>query len=344
MSAFRFAHVRAGTERWLKAEWAREASGLRAAFQRPGLVTFKDDGHAPERVPSVFARVQGRALGFAATPEALVARLRERARPTRVHVFARAEDEVGSRGADAGVARDEPGFVVDTRSRIASDLSLDAQVFGRASLGEEVLDVIVAEGEPTFVGVHVHGPGASPDAGGNPRLTLPPFAPSRAYLKLEEALAFSGEAIGAHDVVVELGCAPGGATSALLARGATVVGIDPGDMHPDVLAHPRFTHLAMPVGAVSREALPGRATVIVCDVHLAPPVAIRALRRIVAMYRPSLRLLVTTLKLNDDRMAAEVPRFLAQLDALGPKTRRATQLPANRQEITAILRFEALAV
>jgi hypothetical protein len=122
------------------------------------------------------------------------------------------------------------------------------------------------------------------------------------------------------------------------------VGIDPGDVAAVLGTYgDRFVHLAMPVGAVTREMLPKRATVLVCDVHLAPAIAIRAMRRLVAMYRPTLRLFVMTLKLNDRRVADDIPRLLEQLRALGPRTLLATQLPANRQEITVVMRFGDLA-
>lgn len=345
MTSFRFAIVRPGFESWLKAEWAREAPSMRASFQRPGLVTFKcDDPDAP-RVPSVFARVQGTSVGFAKDDDAiraLVAGLP--VPPTRVHVFARAAAEVGSRGDEGPVPAPLPDEVIRLRSTFAAQMHGNAALSDVAMIGDSVLDLAVAEGEPTFVGTHVHGVMDAPYPGADPRIPLPAAAPSRAYLKLEEALAFSGETIGPSDVVIEAGCAPGGASLAMLSRGARVVGIDPGDVASLLGTFgDRFTHHQIPVGAVTREMLPRRATVLVCDVHLAPAIAIRAMRRLVAMYRPSLRLFVMTLKLNDRRVADDIPRLLEQLRALGPCSLLATQLPANRQEITVVMRFGDLA-
>jgi 23S rRNA (cytidine2498-2'-O)-methyltransferase len=341
VTGFRFAVCRPGFEGWLKDEWAREAADLRPSFQRPGLVTFKVTGEQA-RVPSVFARVQGESLGFAKTEAEILALVRA-ARPRVLHVFARSTEELGSRGEALGKTIGEAPQIAALRSRLRAqlpDLRDESEV---PSKGDRVADVVVAEGEPTFVGLHVHGSEDAPHAGGQPFIPLPQEAPSRAYLKLEEALAFAGAYIGEGDVVIEAGSAPGGASLAMLRRGATVIGIDPGDMSPVVTAFDRFTHLQKPIGAVTRDALPARATVLVCDVHLAPPVALRAIRRIVSYQKKSLRLLVLTLKLNDARMAAEVPKFLEQVRALGPNTVRATQLPANRQEVTVVARWDLLA-
>lgn len=345
MTSFRFAIVRPGFEAWLKAEWAREAPALRASFQRPGLVTFRCDALDAPRVPSVFARVQGTSVGFAKDDDAIRALLRALPRaPTRLHVFPRTAAEIGSRGDEGPVPAPLPAEVLRLRSMFATECFGDEGISDVAVVGDLVLDLAVAADEPTMVGVHVHGPSDSPHPGGDPRTVLPPAAPSRAYLKLEEALAFSGETIGPSDVVVEAGCAPGGASLAMLRRGARVTGIDPGDVAAVLGTYgDRFSHLAMPVGAVTREMLPRRATVLVCDVHLAPAIAIRAMRRLVAMFRPTLRLFVMTLKLNDRRVADDIPRLIEQLRALGPRSLVATQLPANRQEITVVLRFADLA-
>lgn len=345
MTSFRFAIVRPGFESWLKAEWAREAPAMRASFQRPGLVTFRCDSVDAPRVPSVFARVQGTSVGFAKDDDAIRALIDALPlAPTRLHVFPRAAAEIGSRGDEGPVPVPLPDEVLRLRSTFGAERFGNTQSSDVAVIGDLVLDLAVAKDEPTMVGVHVHGPSDSPHPGGDPRTVLPIEAPSRAYLKLEEALAFGGGTIGPNDVVVEAGCAPGGASLAMLRRGARVIGIDPGDVAPVLGTFgDRFTHLAMPVGAVTREMLPKRATVLVCDVHLAPAIAIRAMRRLVAMYRASLRLFVMTLKLNDRRIADDIPRLLEQLRALGPRSLVATQLPANRQEITVVMRFGDLA-
>jgi 23S rRNA (cytidine2498-2'-O)-methyltransferase len=164
---------------------------------------------------------------------------------------------------------------------------------------------------------------------------VPPEAPSRAYRKLEEALAWSGAPVRAGDVAFEIGCAPGGASYALLHRGVHVVGVDPAPVSSIVAAFPgpaTFRHLKMPVGAVPRAALPPRVEWLVLDVSLAPQVALRSIQRFIPPFRKTLRGALLTLKLNDWKLADQIPALLERVRALGFREVRATQLPSNRQE------------
>lgn len=67
---------------------------------------------------------------------------------------------------------------------------------------------------------------ASP--GGAHRMPFDPHAPSRSYLKIEEALEVMGESPQRRQTVVDLGAAPGGWTYAFLKRGCRVVAVDNG--------------------------------------------------------------------------------------------------------------------
>jgi 23S rRNA (cytidine2498-2'-O)-methyltransferase len=100
-----------------------------------------------------------------------------------------------------------------------------------AKEGEHVFDVIVPTGpfisEALHLGHHIHSTssasslmkGHSAWPGGNPKVLLPSDAPSRAYLKIEEALRWSGVNMKGGDTAVEIGSAPGGACYSLLKRG-----------------------------------------------------------------------------------------------------------------------------
>jgi 23S rRNA (cytidine2498-2'-O)-methyltransferase len=62
--------------------------------------------------------------------------------------------------------------------------------------------------------------------------------PSRAYLKLFEALTVFGDYPGAGDVCLDLGAAPGGWSWVLAGLGATVVAVDKAELAPAVAALP----------------------------------------------------------------------------------------------------------
>ena len=337
-SPFVFATCHLGAERALKAEVARDRPDLRPAFGRPGLVTWK--ATAPEGVPSLLDAVFARVTGFALGPAGSTGEVIEHARalgakpPLRLHAFPR-----DAKHPREGDVTDEASLAAAAELRAAllaaaPDLLVDPEALPRQ--GDPVLDVIVAPGEPHFVGHHVHGPRRSPHAGGRIPVEVPGDAPSRAFRKIEEAIVWSGMAVGAGQIAVEIGSAPGGASLALLRRGLAVTGVDPGAMAPVVLAHPRFRHLRLPVAELRLDDLPPRVDWLILDVNLAPQVALHAARALVAARRRSLRGVFFTLKLNDWSLAERVPDLLRRVEAMGLAQVRATQLPSNRQEICVV--------
>jgi len=313
-----------GLERAAKADLATGHPEWRLAFSRPGLLTFK----APEDIdpaapaPTPFARVWARSLGSAA---GLAEGIADAGAIDRVHVFARDPDD-----PDAGPAI------------AAADAAIPPTIpRGAAALGDRVLDVIVAAGEPAWRGVHVHTPWRSPHPGGALPVEVPAEAPSRAYAKIEEAIAWAGLAITAGQTALEIGSAPGGAALALARRGLRVIGVDPGALDPAVLAfrHPsgaRVEHLAVKVGALRWEQLPERVDWLLLDVNLAPQVALHELARLMPRLRATLRGAVLTLKLNDLAVVADLPRLIEKIRALGLPDVHLTHLPANRQELCAV--------
>ena len=90
---------------------------------------------------------------------------------------------------------------------------------------------------------------------------VPADAPSRAYAKIEEAIAWASLPIEAGQVALEIGAAPGGAVMALARRGLEVCGRRyretraAGDR-----AMPGVHHLAIKVGALRWEQLPRAST------------------------------------------------------------------------------------
>ena len=67
-------------------------------------------------------------------------------------------------------------------------------------------------------------------------------APSRSYLKVEEAYIVLGREPQAGETVVDLGAAPGGWSYSAAKRGATVVAIDNGPLKGGAFGHPLITH------------------------------------------------------------------------------------------------------
>lgn len=80
-------------------------------------------------------------------------------------------------------------------------------------------------------------------SGGQRRMADDPAAPSRSYLKTEEAFAVMGIEPAPGETVVDLGAAPGGWSYSAARRGATVIAIDNGPMKGGAKDHPLIRHL-----------------------------------------------------------------------------------------------------
>ena len=78
---------------------------------------------------------------------------------------------------------------------------------------------------------------------GQRRMRDDPQAPSRSYLKVEEAFAILGRSPAPGETVVDLGAAPGGWSYSAARRGAQVMAIDNGPLKGGALNHPGITHL-----------------------------------------------------------------------------------------------------
>jgi 23S rRNA (cytidine2498-2'-O)-methyltransferase len=307
----------------LKLDVVRARPELRFAYSRPGLITFKSErAIATDDAPATaLARVWGRSIGPARSPDDAAHQLRMSS-ADRIHVFAREPDEPVdlSSWQNATSASSEP-----------------------ARPGELVADVIVSAvaGEPAWLGLHRADVHHARWPGGLVPASVPDDAPSRAYAKIEEAIAWAELDVRADHVALEIGCAPGGAMLALARRGLEVWGVDTADIAPIVLAEPRVHHLAIKVGALRWEELPPRVDWLLVDVNLAPQVALHEVARLMPKLKSSLRGAVITLKLNDDAIVAELPKLVDRVCGLGFSDVRLRHLPSNRREICCVARGPA---
>ncbi len=315
----------------VKEDVSRDLPALRLAYSRPGFLTFKIDDDVPPEVPrpSPWARVWGSSLGRVRRPDDALALLPADAR--RLHVWGLAELD----GDEAPVAQAE------TTLREAAPERFEAEP--RARAGELVVDVIVAADGAWLVGLHRHGPGRSPFPGGDLPVEVPADAPSRAFAKIEQAIAWADLPVAGGHVAVEIGSAPGGAAYALARRGVSVWGVDPGAMAPHVLAYvgpggARVHHVQETLAGVRWEMLPRAVDWLLLDVNLAPPVALHGLTRLVPAWRKRLRGAVLTLKMNDAIVRRGVATWLERVAALGFRDVLVTHLPANHAELCVIAR------
>lgn len=346
-SQFLFAACQAGAEGALKREAEARAPQLRPSFSRPGFVTFK----APEplaletrNVPRlVFARTRGLSLGRAEGDDRLaelaqrvwalesVGELVARHAPLGLHVWQRDTAAPGEGGFEPG----GNALSALVRKGLAGAAPPDALGRGGGPAPSAViLDVAIVAPNQWWVGAHAARARTDRWPGGVPALRLPEHAVSRAYLKMGEALRWSAFPSERGDVWAELGCAPGGASQALLERGMGVIGVDPADVDPAVTEHPDFLHVrARAMDARRKEFSP--ATWLAADINAAPEYTLDAVEPIVTHAGVRIRGLLLTLKLPDWSLAAPAAlnAYAARVRGWGYRDVRMRQLAFNRREL-----------
>jgi 23S rRNA (cytidine2498-2'-O)-methyltransferase len=341
---FIFTVCQLGAEAALKKEIATHYADFKFAYSRPGFLTFKYGGSKALdpgfELRTIFARAYGLSIGKASSPSEVFTHVRNLAselgeswKKPRLHVWERDQHIAGEEPKDfsAGVTRTQALEEI-RRSPEFRQLFLEEE---KASPDDFVLDLIFLEPGSWWIGFHRHSSHHSPFAGGNPHLNLPEKAPSRAYLKLEEALTWSNAPIRKGDIAVEIGSAPGGASYALLQRGLNVFGIDPADMAPSVsgFGPSRFEHLRQTAAQTQRSDLPDAVQWILLDMNVAPVISLNTVERIAPWYASSLLGMILTLKINEWKYADEIPKLLKRVGKLEMVRIRATQLASNKQEI-----------
>jgi 23S rRNA (cytidine2498-2'-O)-methyltransferase len=326
-SEFVFALTNPGAEKALKLEVAMMPLGWRPAYQRRGFVTFK--AHEPFDLAALDVvlacpRRLCLSLGKATTREDAI-RLIEKALPS---------------GAVPLVhhARYHERKMQGVHGEIA---------VGRPALGQIIGTVVELGSAEFWAGLHRHATFLSRDPAGDGGLVMPPQSPSRAWLKLEEAARFFALDFSPADIVVELGCAPGGVALALLDRGVSVIGVDPANMAQVVLAaaitdrqqapagRPWFFHCRKPAALASKRDLGQGLTWFMSDMNQAPEVVIKECARFCRM-APTIRAALITMKLTDVRQVADKAQWFGSLASIGFHTMRLQQLSVHHKEFALL--------
>ncbi|MBS0210469.1 MAG: hypothetical protein JSS27_16115 [Planctomycetes bacterium] len=335
---FLFITCQVGAEATVKQELARRWPEFRFAYSRPGFLTFKlPAGHGLADdfdLDSVFARAYGFSLGRVSDADeaariAAVWRLAGDAAYGALHVWPRDQYAVGDHDFEPGLTEDSRA--AEAALRAAASQPLPPAVWPTPS-SQRVLDVILVDRHEAFVGYHVTRSGTSRWPGGLGDLKLPADAVSRAWLKMEEGLRWSQLPVRAGDVVAELGCSPGGACQALLARGLQVIGVDPAKPHERVLNDKHFTHWQMRGADVRKRDFAG-VRWLTADMNVTPQVTLDTVESIVTYQNVNIRGLLLTLKLAQWEMAADLPAQLERIRRWGFTEVRARQLQHNRHEV-----------
>jgi hypothetical protein len=318
-SDYIFALTNPGSEKALKLEAESLKAGWRLSYQRRGFVTFKAD--QPFTLDSLAvdlgcARRLCLSLGKSATSEDAVQKLGD----IKLIHHARFQDRK-MQGVHGAGDPPEVGQLIGT-----------------------VVELGPAE---FWSGLHRHAPFLSPDPAGDSGIEMPATSPSRAWLKLEEATRFFDLKFSPKDIVVELGCAPGGVVLALLDRGVSVIGVDPARMAPVVMEaaiatrdqgagkRPWFFHCRKPAALTSKRDLGQDVSWFMSDMNQSPEVVLKECARFCKM-APSIRGVLITLKLTDLLQVAEKAQWFTALTAMGFQTVRLQQLSVHHKEFALL--------
>jgi 23S rRNA (cytidine2498-2'-O)-methyltransferase len=359
---FVFLTCRAGAESAVKNEVARSEPEWRPSFSRPGFLTIKHAGDRPidtQRLAErswTFAHAHGISLGRLAGTQLSelvgqfwehpgVAALVESRHQLELHVWQR--EPIVAEEAEL------ESFVTPLCDEIEAALRMNAPESAKIerTIGSRrkavtrnslVLDVVIVEPGEWWIGYHRAVRPVERWAGGVIPVRLPKHAVSRAYAKMEEALQWSGLPVVAGDELVEIGCAPGGASQALLERGLFVTGIDPADVDPSVLEHTRFRHLKKRGTDVRKHEFEG-VRWLAADMNIAPESTLDEVEAIVRHPGVTIRGLVLTLKFADWTAADKLPEFISRVHEWGYRDVRTRQLVTGGQEVCLVaLRRKAL--
>jgi 23S rRNA (cytidine2498-2'-O)-methyltransferase len=335
---------------------------LRQAAWRKGVVTFRlgttADGNPldppDEFFPElVFARTCIRSLGQVTgdSPAVLAAAAIARAGAgpwDRVHVWERVPPrpggEPGASVTDAAAVAQAlrvaiPGVAADPVAR-AGDLVLDVCLdVGReagSGAAREAGPAVAGAAARAWIGWHRAATPPSTWPGGLYPHTVPDGKVSRAWLKLDEAVASFGVVLDRGAKAVELGCAPGGACQRLLEAGLDVTGIDPAVVAEYVAGHPHFTHWRMRARDVKLRDF-RRFDWLVADMNIDPTSTLESIGRVVTAPGVRLRGIIATLKLPTWERATELPTWLAAFRQWGFSP-QARQLSTAGREVCVVAR------
>ncbi|MBX9769210.1 MAG: hypothetical protein K2X47_18180, partial [Bdellovibrionales bacterium] len=204
-----------------------------------------------------------------------------------------------------------------------------------SSEGEE-LQVFLARPDSAYVGVGPASTGGLHDVGidsghlgGFFSIPESKEPPSRAYLKLSEALLLVGWEFKKTETVLDLAASPGGWTWVAAQQGAKVYAVDRAELAPKLMEHPRVRFLKGDVFQFSPSAYPHW---IICDVISEPDKSLELLRKVLADIAPER--IIWTLKFKKEiqfQILNLVDEILSEYSYL------VRHLRSNKNEVTVMI-------
>ncbi|TNJ68169.1 methyltransferase domain-containing protein [Paenibacillus hemerocallicola] len=197
---------------------------------------------------------------------------------------------------------------------------------------ERIISVFLTS-DCAYIGISAPGDNLSDWPGGAVRFRKEEGQVSRAKFKLLEAEYAFGLDFSKVAKALDIGSAPGGWTSLLLDRGAEVTAVDPAELHPDLLRHPKLTYLKRNAGEVAFRS--DTYDLLVCDMSWSPKQMVKLILPLLDSLRPG-GIAIITLKLMHGKPFQTVKDSVRAMQPT-MQLRKAKQLFHNRDELTVYL-------
>ena len=321
MAKFVYFICNQGSANLLKEELLKKHRYFNVAFARQTFLTFKrSDGKETTidfNPQCVFARAFGISLG--------------KAKISEIGLVLQSE-LIHSLNKEYVLHEWNPDGKCDWTVRPELEQILQLKKDNTAKVGDLIIDVVKMNPTDYFLGIRKRSAWQTPYVGGTPPFDLPEEAPSRAWLKTEEAIELTGAQLMPGETVLEIGSAPGGSVYNFLKRDLKVYGVDTGEMHESCLKNKNFTHLNMTMQKIDRSLFKTPVKWLLLDINQKPSYALRELRRIIPLFKGELKGLFLTFKLTDQDSIKKMDANIKELTTYGLQV-TPTQLFHNRNEV-----------
>ncbi|WP_127714334.1 SAM-dependent methyltransferase [Halobacteriovorax sp. HLS] len=300
-----------GNEEHLKSELKYALPDLKLSFSRPGFLTFKNSGNdidlkSLSTMHFAFSRVHGLCLG-PVDEEKVTDEIESYLKHYSIH-----------------------SYNIHNWSRDGKKASSDIN-----SSADFIFDVIEVDRNKIWLGLHLADINSNSAPGGFPQLSLPEDSPSRAYLKIAEIVHSYKLKVSQQDTILDIGCAPGGATQFFLERGNCVIGIDPGEMNEICSKNSNFTHLQSPVQKISKAQIKKKIDWIIMDLNLQAGLSLKEGIRLAKEY-PNLKGLVFTVKMPTPDLSERIVEFVSKFYSFKFNHLIYSQVPTHKKEFAII--------
>ena len=316
-----------GNENLLKEEIRVFYPELALSYSRKGFLTFKNKGvhYSKETISQLdvaFATRSGICFGKT-TPKDFLLNF---------------ETSCKNEGIDPARCAIH-SFSVYTNFSFATESILNRVVNEPAPINKPVINVITLSETEIWFGYYKVAKTTTRYPNANPMIKIPELSPSRAYLKIAEAIELFNIKIDKDDQWLDFGSSPGGSSYYFLNEGCKVWGIDPAKMADIIIDNKNYTHVCKSVQDLSQEELPDRKiTWVNVELNLNPKQSIKEVLRLCKKYNFSLKGIIFTIQIIKMDHVKNIANFEDHFYEWGFNNILSRQLPSHKQEYVIIAR------